>query len=73
LKSFSSFQQALLCPLNTHSRMTLDEALSQPLVPYIRKGYSDYHHWLSGVLKRARRKPRLGHRSGWSHQPDRRC
>jgi LysR family transcriptional regulator, benzoate and cis,cis-muconate-responsive activator of ben and cat genes len=39
--------------------VTLDEALSEPLVPYIRKGYADYHHWLSGVLKRARRKPRL--------------
>ncbi|MGC2578615.1 MAG: LysR family transcriptional regulator, partial [Terrimicrobiaceae bacterium] len=39
--------------------VTLDEALSQPLVPYVRKGYADYHHWLSGVLKRARRKPRL--------------
>ena len=39
--------------------VTLDEALSEPLVPYIRKGYADYHHWLSGVLKRTRRKPRL--------------
>ena len=39
--------------------VTLDEALSQPLVPYVRKGYADYHHWLSGVLKRGRRKPRL--------------
>ena len=28
-------------------------------MPYVRKGYADYHHWLSGVLKRARRKPRL--------------
>ncbi len=39
--------------------VTLDEALSEPLVPYIRKGYADYHHWLSGVLKRTRQKPRL--------------
>jgi DNA-binding transcriptional LysR family regulator len=46
-------------PFAGRSSVTLDEALSQPLVPYIRKGYSDYHHWLSSVLKRTRRKPRL--------------
>ena len=39
--------------------VTLDEALCEPPVAYIRKGYADYHHWLSIVLKRARRKPRF--------------
>jgi hypothetical protein len=41
------------------STVTLEEALCEPLVPYIRKGYADYHHWLSGVIKQIRRKPRL--------------
>ena len=45
--------------LRNPSALRHTEALSQPLVPYVRKGYADYHHWLSGVLKRARRKPRL--------------
>lgn len=49
-------------PEHTFARrrsVTLDEALSEPLVPYIRKGYTDYHHWLSDVLKRTQRKPRF--------------
>jgi DNA-binding transcriptional LysR family regulator len=46
-------------PFAQRSSVTLDDALSQPLVPHIRKGYTDYHHWLSGVLKRARRKPHM--------------
>ena len=37
--------------------VTLDEALCELLVAYIRKGYADY--WLSSVLKQARRKSRL--------------
>jgi DNA-binding transcriptional LysR family regulator len=39
--------------------VTLEEALREPLVPYIRKGYSDYHYWLGAVIKRARGKARL--------------
>ena len=46
-------------PFAQRSKITLDEALAEPLVPYIRRGYSDYHYWLSGVLKSTRRKPRL--------------
>jgi len=46
-------------PFARRRSVTMDEALCEPLVPYIRKGYADYHAWLSSVLKRARRKPRL--------------
>lgn len=46
-------------PFAKRRSVTLDEALSQPVVAYIREGYSDYHHWLNGVITLAKRKPRI--------------
>lgn len=39
--------------------VTLEEALAEPLVAFIRKGYSDYHLWLAEVVKLTGRKPRI--------------
>lgn len=39
--------------------VTPAQALRERLVPYIRKGYADYHYWLSGIVAGARVKPRL--------------
>ena len=33
------------------------DALRQPLVGYIKKGYTDYHHWLASVTKLTRQRP----------------
>jgi len=41
------------------SSITLDEAFVEPVVAYIRKGYSDYHSWLNAVLQRVTVKPRV--------------
>ncbi|MCE9520550.1 MAG: LysR family transcriptional regulator [Verrucomicrobia bacterium] len=46
-------------PFARRRSVTLEESLSQPFVAFIRKGYSDYHHWLDIVVKKARIKPRL--------------
>lgn len=46
-------------PFARQRAVTLEQALREQLVPYVRKSYTDYHHWLSGIVKRARVKPRL--------------
>jgi DNA-binding transcriptional LysR family regulator len=46
-------------PFARRRTVTLEEALRERLVPYIRKGYADYHYWLSNLIRRARHKPRL--------------
>ena len=46
-------------PFARQRAVTLEQALRERLVPYVRKSYADYHSWLSGILKRARVKPRL--------------
>ena len=46
-------------PFAKRQSVSLDEALSQLLVAYIRKGYADYHHWLASVVKHSGRKPKL--------------
>jgi DNA-binding transcriptional LysR family regulator len=38
-------------PFARRRSVTMAEALGEPLVAYIRRGYSDYHHWLHGVLQ----------------------
>jgi DNA-binding transcriptional LysR family regulator len=38
--------------------VTLEQALRERLVPYIRKSYADYHYWLFGIITRAGVKPR---------------
>lgn len=37
--------------------VALADALRQPLVGYIQKGYADYHHWLASVTKLTRQRP----------------
>ena len=39
--------------------VTLAEALREPIVAYIRDGYSDYHHWLNTVVRQMKCKPRI--------------
>ncbi|HYF33956.1 MAG TPA: LysR family transcriptional regulator [Prosthecobacter sp.] len=39
--------------------VALDEVFAEPLVTYIKKGYSDYHLWLRGVLKGSPYRPKL--------------
>ncbi len=39
--------------------VSLDEVLTEPIVAFIREGYSDYHGWLASVLRLATVKPRL--------------
>jgi DNA-binding transcriptional LysR family regulator len=39
--------------------VTLEQALRERVVPYVRKSYADYHLWLSAMVKRARAKPRF--------------
>jgi DNA-binding transcriptional LysR family regulator len=39
--------------------VTLEQALRERLVPYVRKSYADYHHWLAATVKRVRVKPRF--------------
>ena len=46
-------------PFARRRAVTLEEALREQIVPYIRKGYADYHDWLSGAIQRVRHKPRL--------------
>ena len=46
-------------PFCRQRAVTLEQALRERLVPYVRKSYADYHYWLSGIVKRARVKPRL--------------
>jgi DNA-binding transcriptional LysR family regulator len=46
-------------PFARQRAVTLEQALRERLVPYVRRSYADYHHWLSGIVKRARVKPRL--------------
>ena len=46
-------------PFARQRAVTVEQALRERLVPYVRKSYADYHYWLSGIVKRARVKPRL--------------
>lgn len=38
-------------PLARRRSVTLAEALTEPLVTYVKRGYSDYHDWLRRVLR----------------------
>ena len=46
-------------PFARQRAVTLEQALREQLVPYVRKSYANYHYWLSGIVKRARVRPRL--------------
>ena len=39
--------------------VTLDEVMRQPIVAFVREGYPDYHHWLQGVVRHAKRVARI--------------
>lgn len=46
-------------PFTRQRSVTLAEALSEPLVTFVREGYPDYHLWLSRTIRLARRRPRV--------------
>lgn len=46
-------------PLASRRQISLKEALQQPLVRFARKGYPDYHHWLSGVVRQTGIRPKV--------------
>ena len=46
-------------PFARERAVTLEQALGERLIPYVRQSYADYHSWLSAIVKRARVKPRF--------------
>ena len=46
-------------PFARRRSVTIEEAIEEPIVGFVREGYPDYHHWLGVVSKHTKRKPRI--------------
>jgi DNA-binding transcriptional LysR family regulator len=46
-------------PLARRRSISLERALAEPLVTYIKRGYSDYHDWMRRVVRRHSVRPRI--------------
>lgn len=46
-------------PLARRRSLSFDRALAEPLVTYVKRGYSDYHDWMRRTLRRHSSRPRI--------------